>query len=170
MAEVLIALAKVFGELGQYGKAFSHLTRAHQVSRSLEDQNTRANIMSGQAALFLEQKDDAAAQKYFNASLAIYRLLEKPREEARVLLSLATIEQQQGHHDDALLLLERGLERANSAKSVETQIAAGEGLGVVLTAKRDFQNALQTINQSLELARRVRAKTREVELLWRAAQ
>jgi CHAT domain-containing protein len=170
MAEVLIALAKVFGELGQYGKAFSHLTRAHQVSRSSGDQNTRANIMSSQAALFLEQEDYAAAQKYFNSSLAIYRSLEKPREEARVLLSLAAIEQRQGHYDDALQLLKRGLERANSAQSVETQIAAGEGLGVVLTAKRDFPNALQTINQSLELARRVRAKTREVELLWCAAQ
>jgi CHAT domain-containing protein len=170
IADALIAIAKIYGELGQHGRAFSHLTRAHQVSRSSGDQNTRANIMSSQAALFLEQEDYAAAQKYFNASLAIYRSLEKPREEARVLLSLAAIEQHQGHHDDALLLLERGLERANSAKSVETQIAAGAGLGVVLTAKRDFPNALQAINQSLELARRVRAKTREVELLWRAAQ
>jgi CHAT domain-containing protein len=170
IADALIAIAKIYGELGQHGKAFSHLTRAHQVSRSSGDQNTRANIMSIQAVLFLEQEDYAAAQKYFNATLAIYRSLGKPREEVRVLLSLAAIEQQQGHHDDALLLLERGLERANSAKSVETQIAAGEGLGVVLTAKRDFANALQAINQSLELARRVRAKTREVELLWRAAQ
>jgi CHAT domain-containing protein len=170
IADALIAIAKIYGELGQHGKAFSHLTRAHQVSRSSGDQNTRANIMSSQAALFLEQEDYAAAQKYFNASLAIYRSLEKSREEARVLLSLAAIEQRQGHYDDALQLLKRGLDRAHSAKSVETQIAVGAGLGVVLTAKRDFPNALQTINQNLELARRVRAKTREVKLLWRAAQ
>ena len=45
-----------------------------------------------------------------------------------------------------------------------------QALGGVLTAKRDFPNALKAINESLELARRVNAKTREAELLWRAAQ
>jgi tetratricopeptide (TPR) repeat protein len=86
MTEVLIAFAKVYGEMGQYGKAFSYLTRARQVSRSSGDQNTSANIMNSQASLFLEQEDIAAAQKYFNASLRIYKSLGNAREEARVLL------------------------------------------------------------------------------------
>src|ERR1044072_5680177 len=45
-----------------------------------------------------------------------------------------------------------------------------ERAGVVLTAKRDFPSALKAINESLELARRVNAKSREAELLWSAAQ
>lgn len=170
MAEVLIALAKVYGETGEYGRAFSCLTKAHQVSKSSGDQSTRADIMSNQAALFIEQEDYASAQKYFNASLGIYRSLGNTREEARVLLNLATIEQRQGLHDDALHLFERSMEIAKAAKLVDVQITAGEGIGVVLTANHDFSNALKTINQSLEIARRVNAKTSEVELLWRAAQ
>jgi len=170
IADVLIALAKGYGEMGQYGRAFSHLTKAHQVSMSSGDQNTRANIMSSQASLFLDQEDYPAAQKQFKASLAIYGSLGNTRQEARVLLNLAVIEQQQGHHDDALPLFQRSMERANAAKLVDVQIKAGAGLGVVLTAKHDFASALQAINQSLGLARRVNAKTREVELLWRAAQ
>ena len=126
--------------------------------------------MSGQASVFLEQEDYAVAQKFFNASLAIYRSQGNAREEARVLLNLAVLEQRQGRDDEALKLFERTLERANAAKSVDVQIAAGAGLGGVLTAKRDFPNALKAINQNLELARRVNAKTREAELLWRAAQ
>jgi tetratricopeptide (TPR) repeat protein len=170
MAEVLIALARVYGEMGEYGRAFSSLTKAHQVSRSSGDQSTRADIMRNQAALFLEQEDYAAAQKCFNASLAIYRSLGNTREEARVLLNLAVIQQRQGGHDHALHLFERSMKIAKAAKLVEVQITAGEGIGVVLTAKQDFPNALKTINQSLEMARRVNAKTSEVELLWRAAQ
>ncbi len=170
IADALIAIAKVYGEIGQYRQAFSYLNKAHQISKSSGDQNTRASIMSSQASLFLEQEDYAAAQKYFNASLAIYRLLENTRKEARVLLNLAVIEQRQGHDDDALQLLQGSMERANAAKLVDVEIAAGQGLGVAFTAKRDFPNALKVINQSLELARRVNAKTREVELLWRAAQ
>jgi CHAT domain-containing protein len=170
MTDVLIAFAKVYGEMGQYGKAFSYLTKARQVSRSSGDQNMLANIMHSQASLFLEQEDYAAAQKYFNASLRIYRSRGNARAEARVLLNLAVMKQLQGHHDDAHQLFQQSMERADTAILVDVQIAAGEGLGVVLTAKRDFPNALQALNQSLELARRVNARVREGELLWRAAQ
>ena len=170
IADVLIALAKGYGEMGQYGRAFSYLTKAHQVSKSSGDQNTRANIMSSQASLFLDQEDYAAAQKHFKASLAIYGSLGNTRQEARVLLNLAIIEERQGHYENALPLFQRSMERANAAKLVDVQIKAGAGLGVVLTAKHDFPSALQAVNQSLGLARRVNAKTREAELLWRAAQ
>ncbi len=170
MAEVLIAHARVYGEMGQYGRAFSYLNKADQVSKSSGDPNTSANIMSNQAALFLEQEDYATAQKLFNATLGTYRSLGNATEEARVLLSIAIIAQRQGRHDEALSLLQRSLERAQRTNRVDMQIAAGEELGVVLTAKRDFANALNAINQSLELARQIKAKTREVQLLWRAAQ
>ena len=170
IAEVLITTAKVYAEMGEYAHALSSLSKAHQASRSSEDQNTRANIMSSQASVFLEQEDYAQAQRFFDASLAIYRSEGNAREEARVLLNLAVIEQRQGRNDDALKLFERTLEHANATKLLDVQIAAGEGLGDVLTAKRDFPNALKVINDNLDLARRVDAKTREAELLWRAAQ
>ena len=170
MAEALVALAQVYGEIGEYGRAFSALTKAHQLSRSSGDESTRADIMSNQAALFLEQEDYAAAQKYFNASLTIYRSFGNMREEARVLLNLAMIEQQEGSNDNALRLLRRSMEIANAAHLVDVQIGAGQAIGVVLRAKHDFPPALETINESLGIARRVNAKTSEVELLWLAAE
>jgi len=170
IADVLIALAKVYGEMGEFGRAFSYLTKAHQVSRSSRDQNTRANIMSNQAALFLEQEDYAAARKYFDESLRIYSSLGNKREEARVLLNLAVIDQRQGHDDDALHLFQRSMELTHTTNLVDVQIAAGAGMGIAFTAKRDFPNALNAINRSLEFARRVNTKTREAELLWGAAQ
>lgn len=170
IADVLITTAKVYGEISEYAQALSSLSKAHEVSKSSGDQNTRANIMSSQAAVFLEEEDYAAAQKYFNASLAIYRSQRNAREEARVLLNLAVLEQRQARDDEALKLFELTLEHANAAKLVDVQIAAGEGLAGVLTAKRDFPNALKVINDNLELARRVNSKTREAELLWRTAQ
>jgi CHAT domain-containing protein len=170
IADVLITLAKFHAEMGQYAQALSCLSKAHQASRSSEDQNTRANIMSGQASVLLEQEDYAAAHQYFDASLAIYRSQGNAREEARVLLNLAVLEQRQGRDDQALKLFDRTLESAKAAKLVGVQIAAGVGLGGVLSAKRDFPSALKAINESLEVARRVNAKSREAELLWSAAQ
>jgi tetratricopeptide (TPR) repeat protein len=62
IADALISIARIYDAMGQYGQAFSYLNKAHQVSKSSVDQNTRANIMSSQASLFLEQEDYAAAQ------------------------------------------------------------------------------------------------------------
>jgi len=170
IAEVLITIANVQSEIGEYASALSSLSKARQASRSSGDPNTLANILSSQASVFLEEEDYIAAQQYFGASLAIYRSQGNEREEARVLLNLGILEQRQERDDEALKLFERTLERANAAKLVDVQIAAGAGLGSVLTAKRDFPSALKAINESLELARRVNAKNREAELLWRAAQ
>lgn len=170
MADVLIVLARVYGEMGEYGRAFSYLTRAHQVSRNSGDKNTLANIIRNQAALLLDQEDYATAETYLKESLRTYRSLRNRREEARVLLYLAIIERQQGRPDDALRLFQRSMERAQAMNLVDVQIDAGEGLGVVLTTKRDFSNALNGINRSLEIARRVNAKPLEAKLLWRAAQ
>jgi CHAT domain-containing protein len=170
IAHVLITIANVHSQIGEYVSALSSLSKAHQVSRSSGDQNTQANILSGQASVFLEQEDYAMAQRFFDASLAIYRSQGNAREEARVLLNLAILEQRQGRDDEALKLFERTRESAKAAKLVDVQIAAGVGLGGVLSAKRDFPSALKAINESLELARRVNAKSREAELLWSAAQ
>jgi CHAT domain-containing protein len=170
IAHVLLTIANVHCEIGEYASALSSLSKAHQVSRSSRDQNTQASILSGQASVFLEQEDYALAQRFFDASLAIYRSQGNVREEARVLLNLAVLEQRQGRDDEALKLFDRTLESAKAAKLVDVQIAAGVGLGGVLSAKRDFPSALKAINESLELARQVNAKTREAELLWRAAQ
>jgi len=170
IAEVLITIANVQSEIGEYASALSSLSKAHQVSRSSRDQNTEASILSGQASVFLEQEDYAMAQRFFDASLAIYRSQGNAREEARVLLNLAVLEQRQGRDDQALKLFDRTLESAKVAKLVDVQIAAGAGRGGVLSAKHDFPSALKAINESLELARGVNAKSREAELLWRAAQ
>jgi CHAT domain-containing protein len=170
IAHVLITIANVHCEIGEYVSALSSLSKAHQVSRSSRDQNIQASILSGQASVFLEQEDYAMAQRFFDASLVIYRSHGNAREEVRVLLNLAILVQRQGRDDEALKLFERTLDHAKAAKLVDIQIAAGAALSGVLTAKRDFPNALKAINENLELARRVNAKTREAELLWRTAQ
>jgi tetratricopeptide (TPR) repeat protein len=165
IADVLITVAKVYGEMGEYAHASSSLSKAHQASRSSGDQNTRANIMSSQASVFLEQEEYGAAQQYFDASLAIYRSQGNAREEAQVLLNLAILEQRQGRDDEALKLFERTRERAKAAKLVDVQIATGAGLGGVLIlwsaaqtyfAMRDYSESVTSAEKALTLARSLR--------------
>jgi hypothetical protein len=59
---------------------------------------------------------------------------------------------------------------ARATQIIDVQIAAGEGIGVVLTAKKDFTGALETFKNVLVLAKEQKNRTREIELLWRRAQ
>ena len=118
IAEVLITVAKVHTEMGEYAHALSSLSKAYQASRSSEDQK-HASKHHEQSGLCFSWTDYAVAQEYFNASLAIYRSQGNAREEVRVLLNLAVLEQRQGRDDHALKLFDRTLESAKAAKLVE---------------------------------------------------
>jgi CHAT domain-containing protein len=102
--------------------------------------------------------------------LKIYRLDKNLREESRVLLNLGVIEQRQANYNAALTYFKLSLQAAKETQNAGVQIAAGEGIGVVLTGKKDFAAALQALNDSLSLAKDTKDRTRQTELLWRSAQ
>src|SRR5207249_5334475 len=61
-------------------------------------------------------------------------------------------------------------ENATITGALDNQIAAYEGIGVVLTSKRDFAGAIESLKSGLALAKQTENKTREAEILWRSAQ
>src|SRR5207302_255298 len=91
-------------------------------------------------------------------------------EAAKVSLNLGVVEQRQAHYDEAVSQFDRSLRAATVAQIKDAQIAADEGIGVVLTAKRDFAGAIESLNKGRALARQTGNKTRQAEILWRAAQ
>jgi tetratricopeptide (TPR) repeat protein len=110
------------------------------------------------------------AKNNLDGSLQIYLSINKRKEAAKVLLNLGVIEQRQSNYDQALALFQRSLQGAKATKTLDVEIAAGEGMGVALAAKNDFQSALDALNQSLEIATVTKDSTRQTELLWRSAE
>ena len=118
----------------------------------------------------MEQEDYAQARIKFDEALRIYRQRHNQREESRVLLNLGVIEQRQGNYDEALAHFKLSLEAAKTTQNVDVQIAAGEGIGVALTGKRDFVAALQALDESHALAKEMKDQTRQTEMVWRTAE
>jgi CHAT domain-containing protein len=170
VAGVYAALGKVYPEIGEYAQALIYLSKALDIARVSNDQDTIANILNSIGFLYMEQEDYAQAREHFDRSLKIYLAENNQIEASRLFLNLGVIEQRQSHYDDALRQFTLSLQAAKATQIADVQIAAGEGVGVVLTAKMDFPRALAVLNESLALAKQTSNKTRQIELLWRTAQ
>src|SRR5205823_155365 len=120
--------------------------------------------------MYLEQEDYRQSKEQFERSLKLYEVVKNQFEGSRVLLNLGVVEQRQAQFDEALVQFKLALLAAKASQNNDVQIAAGEGIGVVLTAQWKFTDALAIFNESLSVAKRNESKTREIELEWRIAQ
>lgn len=170
IAGIFATLGKVYPETGDYARALFYLNKALDLARASSDRDTIANILNSIGYLYLEQEDYAQAKEHFDRSLKIYVANNNDIEASKVLLNLGVIEQRQAHYDEALAHFKRSSQAAKATQIADIQIAAGEGIGVVLTAQGKLTEALVILNEGLDLARQTRNKTREIELTWRSAQ
>jgi CHAT domain-containing protein len=166
----LMALGRVYTEASDNVRALFYLNKAVEIVRTLNDKDMMASLRNSIGVLYTEQEDYAQAKAQFDQSLKTYRGDNNQRETARVLLNLGVLEQRLGNYDEALSRFKLSLQGAEATQSIDVTIAAGEGIGVVLTAKKDFVGALDSFNRSLAVARETKNKTRQTELLWRSAQ
>jgi len=170
IASVYAALGKVYPESGEYTRALFYLNKALDIARASYDQDSIALILNSIGYLYMEQEDYAQAKEHFDRSLKIYLAVNNQVEASKVFLNLGVIEQRQAHYDEALSQFRLSLQAAKATQITDVQIAAGEGVGVVLTAKKDLVGALEILNESLTLAKETRNKPRQIELLWRSAE
>ena len=169
LADVYASLGRVYMSAGDNVQALAVLSKALIISKTLKNPQQEASRLNDIGFLYLEQEDYAQARAKFEESLSIYRLRKNQREESRVLLNLGVIEQREARYDEALVLFKSSLEAA-IATNADVRIAAGEGIGVALAGKKDFAAALQVLDESLALAREIKDRTRQTELLWRSAE
>jgi len=167
---VYATLGKVYSETGDYTRALFYLNKALDIAKVSYDQDTLASILNSIGFLYMEQEDYAQAKEHFDRSLKIYLTENNQVEASKLFLNLGVIEQREAHYAEALARFELSLQAAKAAQIADVQIAAGEGVGVVLTAKKDFPRALEVLNESLALAKQTSNKTRQIELLWRTAE
>ena len=149
---------------------FRHFSQSLTEAKKTAGGSQIPNILNSLGYLYLEQEDYAQAKAQFEQSLKIYRAEKNLREEARVLLNLAVVEQRQDHLEATSSLFNQSLAAANNSEFQDVQIAASEGIGVVLTSQRNFETAIAVFNNASIKARDLKDVTRETELLWRTAQ
>jgi CHAT domain-containing protein/Tfp pilus assembly protein PilF len=170
IAGVYGALGRAYPEIGDSTTGLLCLNKALDIAGHRSDNKLTASLRNDIGYLYLEQEDYAQASAQFGKSLKIYETENNEREHGRVLLNLGVTEQRRSNYDDALRYFRRSIESARSTGAVDNQIASYEGIGVVLSAKRDFAGAIESLNNGLALAKQTGNKIRQAEILWRSAQ
>jgi CHAT domain-containing protein/Tfp pilus assembly protein PilF len=170
IVRIYSALGREYPETGESARALLYLGKALEIANVQSDTNMIASLHNDIGYLYLEQEDYAQANTQFSDSLKIYLALKNQREEARVLLNLGVVEQRRANYEEALRYFRMSLQAARATDIAEVQIAANEGIGVVLTAKRDFHGATEALEKGLTIAKNLSDRTRQTEILWRMAQ
>lgn len=167
---VYAGLGRAYPEIGDAARALVYFGKALEIAKAQLDPNVVAGLRNDIGVLYLEQEDYAQANAQFAESLKIYVAKENQREAARVLLNLGVVEQRRANYDEALRYFRQSLQAAKATGIADVQIADHEGIGVVLTAKKDFHGAIDTLNKGLMIARTLSDKMRQTEITWRLAQ
>jgi CHAT domain-containing protein/Tfp pilus assembly protein PilF len=170
MERIYSALGRAYPEIGDSARALLYLGKALEIANAQSDTTMIASLDNDIGYLYLEQEDYAQANAQFSESLKIYVALKNQREEARVLMNLGVVDQRRANYDEALRYFRLSVQAATATDIAEVQIAANEGIGVVLTAKRDFHGATEALDKGLAIAKSLSDRTRQTEILWRMAQ
>jgi CHAT domain-containing protein/Tfp pilus assembly protein PilF len=170
IAGVYGALGRAYPEIGDSTTGLLCLNKALDIADHHSDKRLTASLRNDIGYLYLEQEDYAQASAQFNESLRIYEAQNNQKERGRVLLNLGVVEQRRSNYDDALRYFRLSIEKATIAGALDNQIAAYEGIGAVLSSKKDFPGATDVLNKGLAIAKNTSNKTRQTEILWRLAQ
>jgi CHAT domain-containing protein/Tfp pilus assembly protein PilF len=170
IADDYAGLGRVYTASGDYARALLNLNKSLEMMKNLSNPDRVASLFNMLGFLYMEQEDYEQAAAHYKQSLQIYTELKNQLEAARVLLNLGVIEQRQKHYDAALDYFGKSLKEATSVQFKDVMLAAGEGVGVVLTEKRDYRGAIATLSQNLAIAREAGNQTRQAELQWRLAE
>ena len=170
IAGVYGALGRAYPEIGDATTGLLCLNKALDIADHHSDKRLTASLRNDVGYLYLEQEDYAQASAQFGESLRIYEAENNQRERGRVLLNLGVVEQRRSNYEYALRYFGLSIENATITGALDNQVAAYEGIGAVLSSKKDFPGAIDVLKKGLVIAKNTSNKTRQTEILWRLAQ
>jgi tetratricopeptide (TPR) repeat protein len=103
-----VLLANAYIDHGDYGRAHATLGEVLDLARQTVDPLLRASLYWSQSRAHLSQGEPDQAAEYARLALATLRASEQTLEAARLLQLLAFIENDRGHPEAALELVEEG--------------------------------------------------------------
>ncbi len=148
-AEGAFAQGEEFRRSGNFGAAQQAYERAVVSWSALGDEEMRAKALYRQG--WIHDDDAPRAAAYYEPALAIYRRLERPREEATLCNRLGRASLRLGRFEEASQLHQEARELFERLGNLGGQVDALGGLGDVYRWTGGFQLALEAYQGALDL-------------------
>lgn len=162
MAIALHNVGRVFKELGQYDRALAHLGLSMEMSRSIADTEGIPYSLDEIGDVMLRKGDYDSALTTLLRSVDLTRRQKLLVLEPKTLAKLATVFLHSGNFDNALAYYDTTY-RLHERTGNEFGIAEVElGRGQVYIEQGKYDEAMQSINRSMSLAKNSNARTLEI--------
>jgi signal transduction histidine kinase/predicted negative regulator of RcsB-dependent stress response len=174
MTIALHNVGRVFKELGQYDRALDHLTISQGMSRKIGDEEGIPYSLDEIGDVLLRKGEYDSALSVLFSSLKLTRKMDLQILEPKTLTKIAEIYLHKRNYNTALAFYD-STEVLHQKTNNRFGIAEVElGKGIVFKAQKKFDEAMQRINKSLEMAHDANARVLEINCynqlssLWEA--
>jgi serine/threonine protein kinase/lipopolysaccharide biosynthesis regulator YciM len=148
-----LQLSSVYYAEGNTERAKDIATKAIALAEQSNIRNLATNGMIDLGYTLVSRGEFNEAGKYFTQALNFARVDKARRTEARAKLGLGTVTYQQGNLDEAISLLNEALDFYQPAGYRKETSIALTMLGRAYGTKGDYEVALKTFEQQLQLAK-----------------
>jgi signal transduction histidine kinase/predicted negative regulator of RcsB-dependent stress response len=162
MAVAIHNVGRVFKELGQYDRALEHLNLSLDMSREINDAEGVPYSLDEIGDVMLRKGEYDSAKNILLRSLNLTREQKVLVLEPITLAKLATVHLHSKNYDNALAYYDTTY-RLHQRTRNDFGIAEVElGRGLVFIEQGRYDDAMQSINRSLTLAKKSNARTLEI--------
>jgi signal transduction histidine kinase len=162
MTIALHNVGRVFKELGQYDRALDHLNLSQQMSREINDKEGIPYSLDEIGDVMLRKGEYDSALNTLLRSVALTRQQNILVLESKTLAKLATVHLHSKNYGNALAYYDTTY-KLHEKTGNEFGIAEVElGRGLVFIKQGKYEEAMQSINRSLALAKQTNARILEI--------
>ncbi|MEG3974438.1 CHAT domain-containing protein [Microcoleus sp. herbarium8] len=154
-AASLLALGRVYSDLGEKQKALEYYSQSLPLSRAVGERTIEATTLNNIASVYSALGEKQKALEYYSQSLPLFRAVGDRRGEATTLSNIGQVYSDLGEKQKALDYYSQSLPLSRAVGDRRGEALTLNNIGTVYSELGEKQKALEYFSQSLPLKRAV---------------
>jgi CHAT domain-containing protein/Tfp pilus assembly protein PilF len=151
----LLALGKIYSDLGEKQKALEYYSQSLPLSRAVGDRTGEAVTLNNIGLVYSDLGENQKALEYYSQSLPLFRAVGDRSLEATTLNNIGLVYSDLGENQKALEYYSQSLSLFQAVGDARGEAATLNSIGNVYSVLGEKQKALEYYSQSLPLFRAV---------------
>jgi CHAT domain-containing protein/tetratricopeptide (TPR) repeat protein len=157
----LLALGRVYGDLGEKQQALAYYNRALSLFKAVGSTQGGATTLNNIGLVYSSQGEKQKALEHFNLALPLFRADKDRRGVATTLNNIGGVYSDLGEDQKALEHFNQALPLFRAVKDGIGEALTLDSIGLVYSSRDEKQKALEHFNQALPLFRAVKDRRGE---------
>jgi len=163
--DCLIRLGTLAMHVGEYARAIKPLEEALELSGKLDEPGMQANVLIHLGYVYRDRGKYSKAAEYFSQALELVKKTRNTDSEGLLLSNLGRLYLDWGEHDKAMACFEEALKLSRGSGDTRAEAQSVLLVGKALAERGQFTKALELLTKARTLFQRVKAPTREVDVI-----